>query len=40
MAEGHMERGNGSGKFSKLLFEDEVGENFKVFTLKKRMKSS
>lgn len=35
-----MERGNSSGKFSKLLFEDEVRENFEVFTLKERMKSS
>lgn len=35
-----MERANGSGKFSKFPFEDEVYENFKVFTLKERMKSS
>lgn len=40
MAGGHTERGNSSGKFSKLLFEDEVHENFEVFTLKERMKSS
>lgn len=32
-----MERGNGSGKFSKLLFEDEVCENFKIFTLKEKL---
>lgn len=40
MAGVHMERANGSGKFSKFPFEDEVCENFKVFTLKERMKSS
>lgn len=40
MAGGHMERRNGPGKFSKLFYEDEMCENFKVFTLKEKMKSS